>query len=280
MPAKFKARAILGTMFNVEDGQYWLEQQHKLLECDFTSGQIEKCPDTQKLHVQFFMYRKKDSSWGSLQKICHIEKARNPLASKDYSMKEASRIDGPWKFGIEPTFNVKGQKSLLTNKMILENNLVDLVKDEKMPLIQLPKMVIAKNLFNLMEKKDQVFTTPRGLWIWGNPGVGKSYGVRCAYPDAYLKQQNKWWDGYSGQTHVLLDDFDDNGKCLSHYLKIWSDCYPFAAEFKGGSANIRLERFIITSNHHPTSFFPPHENKELCDALLRRFRVFKIIKID
>lgn len=36
----------------------------------------------------------------------------------------------------------------------------------------------------------------RGLWIWGEPGAGKSTLAR-KHNGYYLKAQNKWWDGYT-----------------------------------------------------------------------------------
>lgn len=56
------------------------------------------------------------------------------------------------------------------------------------------------------EPKDQA--TVRGVWYTGPPGVGKTHLARTTYPGAFIKSQNKWWDGYLDQKYVILDDFD------------------------------------------------------------------------
>ena len=41
-------------------------------------------------------------------------------------------------------------------------------------------------------------------------GTGKSRWVAAIWPDAFWKApESKWWDGYSGQETVVLDDFKD-----------------------------------------------------------------------
>ena len=41
----------------------------------------------------------------------------------------------------------------------------------------------------------------------------------------FVKAQNKWFDGYDGESNILLDDYDC-GTALGHLLKIW--CHYFA----------------------------------------------------
>lgn len=65
-----------------------------------------------------------------LKKICsksHFEVPRNIEASIDYVQKEATRIEGPWSFGIRPAKrNVKGDVARW-NKDVLECGAVEAV---------------------------------------------------------------------------------------------------------------------------------------------------------
>jgi len=94
--------------------------------------------------------------------------------------------------------------------------------------------------------------------FWGPPGTGKT---RLAFslsdslyqvPDAV--NRTLWFDGYLGQTTILLDDFY-GGIEYSYLLKLL-DGYPMTLPVKGGFVHKNWNTVIITSNALPEAWYP------------------------
>jgi hypothetical protein len=109
-----------------------------------------------------------------------------------------------------------------------------------------------------------------GQWFYGKSGTGKSKTARLEFPDYYLKNCNKWWDGYNGEESVIIDDFDKIHDKLGHHLKIWADRYAFKGEIKGGAVNLRPSNIVVTSNYHPSQIWTDEQTVE---PILRRFKI-------
>lgn len=105
-----------------------------------------------------------------------------------------------------------------------------------------------------------------GLWLWGKPRVGKSHYVRTTFPEAYNKGKNKWWDKYTGQKHVVIDEMQPEHNWMADALKEWADKWTFTGEIKGGRIEARPELIIITSNYRIDQIFTRKEDYEAIKA--------------
>lgn len=123
--------------------------------------------------------------------------------------------------------------------------------------------------------KDLEWTDPPNEWIHGTTGVGKSFKARKENPNAFLKQPNKWWDRYSGEDSVIIEDLGMTHSYLGDHLKIWADKYSFPVEIKGSGDRIRPKKIIITSNYAITDIW---KDPNIYLPLMRRFKVIHITK--
>lgn len=89
--------------------------------------------------------------------------------------------------------------------------------------------------------------------LCGPSGTGKSKWAMDQDQSAYWKQRSNWWDGYLGQTTVVLDEF--YGWLPYDTLLRLCDRYPLYVETKGGQTNFSASKIIITSNKHPREWY-------------------------
>lgn len=238
----------------------------------------EVCPTTGRIHLQGMAYSKDDRDWKKLRKACHTEPTADGEASLVYCQKECRNIV---EVGTRPTVWPKPtlKKKKMLNSELLKRPLNELVDEELIPLRGLKRLKEDIDLYTAFKAPPANAPDCKGVWIYGDPGTGKSHAVRSRYPDLFLKSQNKWWDGYKGQAIVLMDDFDKQGICLSHYLKIWADKWTCTAEVKGSTIPLSHEMLIITSNYTIEDLFPMSVDPDLHAAISRRFKLVKMTLI-
>lgn len=89
--------------------------------------------------------------------------------------------------------------------------------------------------------------------VQGPTGTGKSRWAKDQFPEAYWKQRSNWWDGYSGQKTVILDEF--YGWLPYDLLLRICDRYPLHVETKGGNVNFTADTIVIISNSIPSNWY-------------------------
>lgn len=159
---------------------------------------------------------------------CHVDAARNAMAAWKYCGKEDTRVEGPLEFGIPPASrNVKGDTAA-RNKMIMTMGVVKACEEGLIPLEKFKQAKQSLDLFNVMKKDVSNENELRGEWHYGPTGTGKSRSVREKYPDAFIKSNDIWWDGYSNEETVIIEEMGPK-MIGGHHLKQWADHYPFKA---------------------------------------------------
>jgi len=163
---------------------------------------------------------------------CHVEVARNAMRAWEYCGKADTRKEGPLESGVPPAAkNVKGDTKT-RNEFILKHGVCKAVDEGHLPLEKLKQVQQSVDLYKLMSVRPPPVDKLLGEWHWGATGTGKSYGVRQEYPDAYIKSNSFWWDGYQGEETVIYEEMGPK-QVSGHHVKQWADHHPFQAAVKG-----------------------------------------------
>ncbi len=245
------------------------------VECKFVMYGVEKAPDTGTPHLQGFILFRERKRFSGVKKLFPRAYLSPMKGSFEQNEAYCSKEDlSPYIRGLAPKSKTEIGDA--------EKNRWQQAREsaETGELESIPSDIYIRYYRTLKEIKKDHMVVPddldggvtTGHWFYGPAGAGKSRKARDLYPQAYLKMCNKWWDGYQGQEHVLIDDFDKNHAVLAHHLKIWADKYAFLGENKGGAVAIRPKSIVITSQYSIDEIW---EDEETRQAMRRRFKVTK-----
>jgi len=113
------------------------------------------------------------------------------------------------------------------------------------------------------------------FWIYGEPGIGKTSRALAEDPNLYEKDKTKFWNGYTTQETVLIDDLEQDERFMLGILKKICQEKPFMAEDKFGQMRpVRPKKIIVTSNFHFNEIWEKEVDRK---ALARRFKVHHLV---
>jgi len=183
---------------------------------------------------------------------CHIEAAKDSAALVEYCKKDGD----VYEHGTAPVSSkAKGQMEKDRYKRAYESAKAGDLED-------IDPDILVRHYGTFKKIKQEHRVVPATLstldfhWYVGGSGTGKSKSAREDYPDAYIKNNNKWWDGYENQTSVIIEEWHPDLACMSSFMKKWCDHYAFTAETKGGTLMARPVTIIVTSNYTIKDCFP------------------------
>lgn len=240
--------------------------------------QLERCPDTGRLHLQGYAQFTKRFRLSGLKKLhpsAHWACARGtPAENEAYCTKLESRVDGtgPVRFGELEQTSSQGRSCDL-QEAVLRIRSVPGYTEEQFGLDFPASWARHQDLFTrvkLLGSGNKRRDTHLVVYI-GPTGVGKSTRIFEQFPDAYWKPPGKWWCGYQGQETVVFDDFDGSWFSCSDFLRILNP-FPTYIEAKGHSYKLVSERFCISTNIEPRDWYRKHfeEHPAHLAAVIRR----------
>lgn len=218
--------------------------------------QHECCPTSGRTHIQGYVEMMEKYDFKTIQAClpakAHIEYRKGSQEQAiNYCMKKETRIgETVHEFGIKHKQGARNDLKPIIDAINNGDRLLDCVRDNEEIFIKFHRGICA--LINIKTKPRTV--KPTVIVLWGKPGCGKTRSVIETYPDYYIKDETKWWDGYEQQNCILIDDYEDGwGWERSKFLRLL-DRYQYRCEKKGSSIEINSPIICITSNYDPTSW--------------------------
>jgi len=235
----------------------------------YIRGQLERGAERGFLHWQLLAIFSKQQRLPAVKRVfgeqCHAEPSRSSAAD-DYVWKEETRIDGTqFELGAKP-FHRNSSTDWDSVKALAKSGRLD----------DCPSSVFVqhyRSLRTIAADFAEPIAVERTIRVfWGPSGVGKSRRAwEQAGLDAYPKcPLSKFWDGYRGHANVVIDEFR-GGINISHILR-WFDRYPVLVDIKGSSTVLQATSIWVTSNLHPTDWYPDLDDLTK-QALLRRLDI-------
>jgi hypothetical protein len=258
MPSTFRSRSIIYTAYNYGSFSDYAEVFRRRFEEEdsikFAVFQEERCPETNRLHVQGFVQFSVAWRLRRIQQLvgsgAHVEARKGKIEDAvKYCSKQETRESDPVFLGEIP---VSGRRNDLEEiRKEIDSGATELEIAEQF----FGKWCIYRRSFEAYRQLrvgDRTFKT-RVVILWGLAGTGKTRAVydgpggpSAVYDVPRPNGGSVWFDGYAGQDITLLDDF--YGWVPFHLLLKLGDRYPLQLPRKGGFVKFRSRILVITSN--------------------------------
>jgi hypothetical protein len=235
-------------------------------QCRYYIFGFEVAPTTGTPHLQGYIYFHNQKSFKNIKKLlgdnAHIEKQHGTtIQNIAYTSKDNKYIEYGDKPEMGERTDLKQIKELvMTNTPI--KDIIPLINDFQ----QLKFMEGLMKYQKPPEPKEKLIK-----WYYGKSGSGKTRkAIEEGGDDYYISMRDlKWWDGYTGQKTVIIDDFRGDF-CTFHELLRILDRYPYRVNVKGSSIWLQAETIIITSCYLPDKVY---DTREDIQQLLRRINI-------
>lgn len=236
----------------------------------------EICPSTKRPHHQGYMYfASQRSSMKKTAQIlgkCKVGMCDGTPDQNDVYCKKEGRGFKEW--GERPAQGKRADLTEMKDRVANGESVDNIVMEDPLAYHQYGRTLNRIEDIALRKRKRDFMT--EGEWIWGPTGTGKSKRAFEEFsPETHyvVPNDNGWWDGYTGQETVIIDDF--RGDITYHELLTLVDRYPKTVKRRNREpAPFLARKLIITSALPPEEVYRNLSVRDGLEQLKRRFKIF------
>ena len=221
--------------------------------------QYEIAPTTGRRHQQGYLHFRAPIRMSALTKVnasAHWEPRKGTVEQAvAYCKKEETRDCGPFEEGVMP--GGQGARNDLKeacSELLTHRDISQLAVDRPHMLVKYHRgMEYLLSVTAPMQRDPvQVFL------LLGPSGIGKSHYCHRRFPTAWRSVDPRltWFDGYRGQSTVILEEISAEAMPNIGTLLRVLDIYPLQVAVKGGFAWWRPTEIWITSQTGPQDWYP------------------------
>jgi len=196
----------------------------RLNKVTYAFYQLERCPETGRLHLQGYAHMKNQMKLAEVKCIhgtAHWEPCKgNPSQNEAYCGKEASRVRGPFTYGRKPQQGHRTDWEMVRETIAKASDdgkhAVSNREMQKKILMDWPQFApCTKGIEALVQAFMPAPPLERDIVVYylsGETGMGKTHRAMHQFPEAFMVRgkyiEGKTFDLYEGQTELILDEFD------------------------------------------------------------------------
>lgn len=241
---------------------------------DYACWGFETCPDTGRLHWHLYLRMRTRSRMETVKRFlnrddahCEIAKG-NEQQCKDYCFKDGNNTGEYGEFKADE--GKQGKRSDLeeiATKLNGGTSIKDIAQQHPADYIRYHGGIAAYALAIVNPPAQREVTV---LWLWGPTGTGKTHRVLTTYPDCFTVTPGRSpWDGYTGQSVILFDEFTGEANWPIDSMKRILDKWRMQLDRRYNNAFAAWTRVVICSNSSPVTFYQNSAGPDL-EAFRRR----------
>lgn len=203
---------------------------------------VEKCPTTDREHYQGFAIFARTcrvpraKEWIGGGDGTHLESRRG---TRDQARDYCRKSDGE--------FVEWGTYEALTQRDILDLPIREIVEEYPLMYCRYYRAICDRMDKGPKSRENKV------TWFYGKPGCGKTHKVMMMNDVFKIDPPYKWFNGYSGESILLIDDISD-GEVPRGFLLNLLDKWRLRLETKGGHTYAAWTQTYVTSNSNPRTW--------------------------